>query len=495
MFIDQEQKIHPVRKWIMRLLKIGVFLAIMLAIFVTVLANMGGSTVTLKEAAQKFIGESFGGRPAVIQKLVRLSFFPLVGIDAEKIQVTNPIAAGSTEPGAVVALFSKVKIYLDFWDVALGTARFRTFLIEEGFLGPGLVGDKSMSLERAYVDHNEHDNTAMIVANGLYDNLEWKLGMGLDVLGALGQYEYEIGDRTPFALDVDNMHISGDLLKSSDNFMKIEGFRFERDGKGLRGDLYASLIAESVVKLKGDLIFNGNNTQMVSVDLLINFKDPLLRISGDINGGGFSLAEVFQGEQSTLGVFSRAYNIFRHSPPDQDNAQILGWMLSAIDYDINFDLKDVVAMNSKKASWTMRVRQKDGDLVLEDVKGKIDQTDFNVPVLAVLHSADDAGKSKIMVVAAVEGIKSDVFGIVDDKPSVKGIPSDGGAEKGCMTGSLFDDGKVLLPSKVEYNPEAGSIPLSVTDYLYLTSVFDSKEGKTCSAALKQVEASSGTNKP
>ena len=110
MFIDQEQKIHPVRKWIMRLLKIGVFLAIMLAIFVTVLANMGGSTVTLKEAAQKFIGESFGGRPAVIQKLVRLSFFPLVGIDAEKIQVTNPIAAGSTEPGAVVALFSKVKI-------------------------------------------------------------------------------------------------------------------------------------------------------------------------------------------------------------------------------------------------------------------------------------------------------------------------------------------------------------------------------------------------
>ena len=473
MFIDQEEKAHPVRKWVMRLLKLSFILSAIVLVFVTILANMGGSSQMLKESAERFVSESFGGKPTLIQTLVRLSFFPLVGVDVEKLQVTEPSVPGSMQKAEVVAVFSKIKFFTDFWDVVFGNSRFRTLLIEDGFVKKNVIGEKSLTLERAYVDHDDAKGEAFIRANGLYDKNEWMLEVGVDVRNSFGKQEYEIGVRTPFKLRIEDVNISGDVLKDDESFMKVEKLRIEQGGIVLQGELFMSLISPSVIKIRGNFAVRAGQVRNFDFDILMNFKEEIPQMSGDITGENFAMSDLF-GPKSVHALNRRLYELLRERPLLNSNKEFLSWVLESANVDLNFDLKDVTVSNVQKATWMMRYKQKNGNLELENVKGMVGTSPFDIPSLALVRKGEE-----FFAFVDSKVYTPKVFSLVQDKMP-QGLPAEENADAGCFALPVFTS-DIPFDAALSKTP----IALPLAQYTFLTSVFDDPSQKDCLSLVAQ----------
>lgn len=485
MFIDQEEKDQPVRRWMRRLLKLTFILSAIFLVFITILANMGGSSPMLKESAEKFIGEIFGNKAAVMQNLVRLSFFPMVGVDGEKLQVTEANAAGEAMPSEVVAVISKFRFFMDFWDMTFRNPRFRSFLIEDGFFRKGTVGNKALTIERAYIDPGLEPNTAKIMANGLYDRAEWSFSFGLEQFGSASRPEYGIAERSALSLKIADLRFSGTLVKSSDNQMKIEGFSLSQGTTTISGDAYFSMISDSAVKLRADIKLPGPEVKALSLDLIFNTQAAPLSASGKVTGQNFAWSD-FLGDSSLRSVLSRGMVLFFDDPAIDNRRDGLRWWLNTYNFDVTFDFKNIALSPSHTANWTMRARQKGGVLGLEEIKGDINGAPVDVPALSVFQTQtkDETGFALLLYAHKFAPSLSTV--LLEEKQEIKGLSA---RENTCLGGRLFsaNPSHALENLSVETkNPYT----ISVGDDAFLRALFESPEAQSCLSFVAAKSAAS-----
>lgn len=483
MFIDQEEKLSFARRWFSRLLRLVFILAAIFLVFITVLANMGGTSSTLKGSAEGFISELFGHKTTHISKLVKLSFFPSVGMDIEKVQVVDPKPEGSLKPEKIVAVASKVKYYMDFWDVAFGRSQFSSLLIEDVVLSPKVFGEKQLNIKRIYVDQDKEQTRGKILASGAYGKDAWNASAGIEVVTVFGKKRFLLSDRIPFEINAADLNISGSMVKSDDGFMKVEQFKLSDKSNVLQGDLYFSLVAESVLKLKGDLTFTSGLKKNISLDLLLDFNKPVIEVTGNVTGGDFAFSDVF-GEKSLRTLFNNAYKIVREAQPYKELSEQAGWILSAAEIDVQFDIKNIVLENKSLADLAMQMKFKNGNLSAENVRGTIAGKALEIPKLAIVKAkADESAKGenekfRYYAVLSTPNYSRDIWSIfAADDLEVAGDSN----QASCIVADAFKSNKVLSGAAFKAEPKI----VSVAEYAFLSSLFDTADTKSCLSFFSQ----------
>jgi hypothetical protein len=510
---DVPEKISPVRKWLSRLVRLFFVLFVILAIFITILANMGGASQNLKESAEGFIGDIFNGRGSV-QKLVRLSFFPMVGMDVEGVQVFNDI----TVDPEVIASFDKARMYMDFWDVVFKNARFRTFFVEGGYLKKDMYAAKTLKMERAFVDHDQEKSIAKILANGTYDKYSWKMEMGIDILSSGSKPEYELGDQTPVSLEIGEYKISGVLTKDGSQMMKVKEFKIAHGDQELSGDIYISLLRMGLMKLRGGLSFDKGETPDFDLDVLIDFSAKPLAISGKVSGQDFKVDDLW-GDQSLRQLLSGLYDVLRDKKIYETRGDAFAGYLSSMDLDLEMSMKNITLADGKAAGIDLRLDQRGGDLSLQNVKGVVSGVDVDIPAIVILQKEKAAQDTPrvFYALATAQAVKPSIFDVVnkDIRPSV--FSGQEQVNMDCLSAVFSLDKDSLIFDRLDIANGAGQdektisasgkydlthdrwsvktaaskaapvIVLSASVGAFAAAVFDIPEGEVCKAMFKAEE--------
>jgi hypothetical protein len=126
-----EEEILPVeaapkkkRNWFYLLLKVAFGFGAVLLIVLTVLANVGGKSETLKQSVEEFIGENTPYR-ATVGQFNGMTFFPDIAFDFESVEMYDKKTADLS------MVVGKVQIAFGFWDVMFSTGKIKALTIEK----------------------------------------------------------------------------------------------------------------------------------------------------------------------------------------------------------------------------------------------------------------------------------------------------------------------------------------------------------------------------
>lgn len=267
------------KSWVGGILRLLFFLIAFFAIAFTVMANMGGTSDTLRQSVENFISDSLGGRPTHVERLVRMSFFPSVGFDVEGVQVRS-----YDEGGELLLQADKIRAYMSFWDVVMRRPEFTALSIDGLYTKKGLLGNQDFSIEKAYIDHNRDDRTAAVRASGRLGARPWDFSLGLEVLGKNGQYSYLLARERPFTLDIDGLRFDGVMMDKVEDYLRIENFKAGLSGKDIvTGAFSLSVLDRRMLKVRGTLGF-GEDKGAFRSEIMIEYDKMPAKITGNVTG-------------------------------------------------------------------------------------------------------------------------------------------------------------------------------------------------------------------
>src|SRR5262249_31243184 len=136
------------KRWISLGLKTIFFAVAFFLIIFTVMANMGGSSDTLRESIEQFISESTGYK-ARVGHLSAMTFFPDISFNFENMELYGE---SSAEPAVYTG---SVKVALDFWDVMMNTGKIKTFNIRKFRALPGVIFESAFALDELAITDKE----------------------------------------------------------------------------------------------------------------------------------------------------------------------------------------------------------------------------------------------------------------------------------------------------------------------------------------------------
>ncbi len=267
------------KNWITRILKLTFILSALLLIGITVLYNMGGSNDSLKDSVQRFISGIFQGRPATVDRLVNMSFFPRLGFDAEGINVLS-----SADDDYKIVEIGKVQVFMGFWNVALRNPLVKQFYIEDFKAIKGALGPKEFYIEKIFINHDIENNSAQLNGNGKIGNDPWAFKIDIEIHGDKGNYSYMFGEISPFIFDIADINIIGKFIRHEDGYFKFEDFNITSEDIELRGDLTLSALGRKILKLRGEL-FSKDGNKPLSPDLIFDYSRSPVKIDGTISSG------------------------------------------------------------------------------------------------------------------------------------------------------------------------------------------------------------------
>lgn len=288
-------------------LKLVFFVCALFAVMVTVLFNMGGSSETLHASLEKLISDSLNGRPTRVLKLNRVTFFPSVGADFEKLQVKETMASEELTVSA-----EKVRFFVTFWGFITRTMGIKALYLEDIKIKKGILGRNALTIEKMFIDHDKGTQKAVARANGLLENEPWTFAMDMDVSGSVGGYTYHIGRNRSLSLDVGDFRIKGSLNEHIGDYLKVDDFSVGMPEDILKGELSISLLEGQIVKIGGRLA-DSSTASVFAPDLLINYAGKTPSIEGKIESlqldPGFSL-----GQGGPIALFNALHEKFSFDP-------------------------------------------------------------------------------------------------------------------------------------------------------------------------------------
>ncbi len=217
------------KKWLSRLTKIAFFMFALIAIVITVLFNMGGSSDTLKGAIEEYIMQS-SGFAASIQDFQKMTFFPNISIEMSNILLEKPDpkamkawAGAESEkpkeeqgktpppisfykPDAAIDYF---KISIGFWDVGLGkTRKIRDIHLKNANFRAGSISHKDVMIKTLNIDETP-EGQSFLNLEGRWGDEDFIARMDLKRIGSRTNPKYTISEESPFEAYVSNMEITG----------------------------------------------------------------------------------------------------------------------------------------------------------------------------------------------------------------------------------------------------------------------------------------------
>ncbi len=275
--LDKKEK-----NWITRILKLIFILSAFLLVGITVLANMGGSNNGLKDSVEQFVSGLVQGRPARVEKLVHMSFFPRLGFDAEGINVLS-----SLEDGYNIVEVGKVQVFMKFWDVALRRPRVKQFYIEDFKAIKGAIGPREFYIEKIFIDHDIESGKAELKGNGKIGDDPWNFELSIDILGSKGNYRYIFKRAAPFIFNVAEINAKAVFIGHEDGYFKFEDFNIISGDIELNGNLVLSALGKKMLKLKGE-VFSRGSEKPLSPDLIFDYSRSPVKIDGSISAKDFT---------------------------------------------------------------------------------------------------------------------------------------------------------------------------------------------------------------
>lgn len=319
--------------WIMRILKLSFVLAALFLIGITILANMGGSSDSLKESVERFSSELSGGRKATVEKLVDMSFFPKVGIAIENLHILS-----NAEGGFPIVKVGKLQVYMPFWHVAVRDPRFSRFYIEDVELIKGILGAQEFVIDTAYVDHDRETGAAKLIANGNIGPHEWKVSAGLQVDGGNGQYTYRLQKGFPLNIQLADINIQATVVNHEADYFKINDLKVFMGDIAFGGDIVLSALDKNTLKVKGQIAARPDEKEAnLSLDWIIDRTQKNKSLKGTVIGQNVKFND-YMGDDSVLTVIRRIREVMGYDLIQQNTDFRL---LGPSDLDLSFDLKNV----------------------------------------------------------------------------------------------------------------------------------------------------------
>jgi len=329
------------KKWLSRLTKIAFILFAFLAVVVTVLFNMGGSSDTLKGAVEDYIGQSTG-YAAQIQTFNKMTFFPDISIDMEGISLKKPNMTamnawakaeskkpkeeqGKTappinysNPDSQIAQF---KISIGFWDVGFGkTRKIRDLQMRDANFKAGSIAHKEVTIGILGIDETA-DGNPFLNMEGQWGSEAFRVTLDLESSGSRKKRKYYIGEESLFEAEIGKITMQGIARPRTMGGFHIRDLTIYHQGSEvLKTTLSFVKDAENAMSLKGDFLASENGSDG-EFDLKIHAAQNMT-ISGMIDAETFNLNDFKAGSK-----FSRAWaewdRIFKdQSQPVNDNHKI-----------------------------------------------------------------------------------------------------------------------------------------------------------------------------
>lgn len=355
---EQQFPAKKKRNWFITLAKVTFFVAAFILVILTVLANMGGKSDTLKDALEGVISESTGYM-AHVGELNNMSFFPQMGVSFGSLELRE------TEGGVPVAVAEKGEVYFDFFDVMRGTGKVKALNIRDFRALPGAFMKKSLQIE--YVEIVDLEGTeAELAGEGMIGEDKFKLRADLERDGE----RYGFGTKRAMEFEIGGIGISGLLEDVSRKHLSLQDFQMTLDGQNVLTGHMKALVDEVRVKMDGELLAAENGTKLVP-DLSLNFKSDPPRIIGRVNSPAFYVAD-FEDSSRVAQFFNELDRIISDLSADKERD------LSHLDVAIDVSFEDYLEGGASKGSLQFPVKIEHSKMTIGQNGKAIDAGDISL---------------------------------------------------------------------------------------------------------------------
>jgi hypothetical protein len=368
------------RRLLAGLLKFTFFVIAFFAVMVTILFNMGGSSETLHQSLEKLISDSLGGRPTRVMKLNRVTFFPSVGADFEKLEIKETMASNELTVSA-----EKVRLFVSFWGFMSRRMGIKAAYLENVNIRKGVLGRNAFSIEKLFIDHDKGTQKALLRANGKLEEDPWTISMDLEVSGSVGGYTYHIAKNRNINLEIGNLRLKATLSEQISDYIKIEKLSLGMPEETLNGELSVSLLEGQLVKLGGRLT-SGKTASIISPDLLITYGGKNINLEGKISSLQMDTSYM-TGSEGPLALFNGlhemlAYDLYipekkaeteKKKQDESKTRETERAFACRYDFNLKFVIDKTIGKDGKPSEgMEFDAVNKDGELTVTPVKGKVE---------------------------------------------------------------------------------------------------------------------------
>ena len=281
------------KNWAGRLLKIGFIVGAIIAIMLTILFNMGGSTSTLKFAVEDYITQ-VSGLGANVEQLNRMTFFPNISVDAEGIRLKRIDAEamkawaeaeqakpeeeqGKTMPplidfNAPDGSIGKFVLSMSFWDVSFGLGRsIKNIQVKNVYLKPGIVSHKAITIDVIEIDETP-EGKPFLNAEGQLGDDAFNAIIDLEGVGTGSSRKHKIGEESNFEASIGSIAITGVLRpRSLGGFHARDVVITHNKNEVIHTTLSFVRDSDKKIELKGEFTLPENGSSG-SIDWLLGSK-------------------------------------------------------------------------------------------------------------------------------------------------------------------------------------------------------------------------------
>ncbi|MCB1562438.1 MAG: hypothetical protein KDJ75_02595 [Alphaproteobacteria bacterium] len=328
---SQLQDERPRKKhWLWRLMKFVLFAAIFLVVIFTVISKMGGNSPVLKGAIEDFLSDATGYK-AEIETLNRMTFFPNISVDVEKVTLRN------LETASLAVSVDKARISFGFFDVAFSTGKIRLLDIRGVSAAPGALMDQPVSVEYFSIlkDGSAESAKPFLGGKGMIGASAFDFRIGAQESGSVYNPKYALAKDEPFQASLGPLSATATLKRPGSGDFLFENFELVRAGTPFTsGDLHIKRRG-GTVKFQGQLKFLPSGTRL-EPDLVIELGEAE-QISGTLESPVFYLDDIKGGGPFDL----LAEDISRIFTPDREEPDDKGLSFGTANVDALLELKEI----------------------------------------------------------------------------------------------------------------------------------------------------------
>ncbi|GJL86057.1 MAG: hypothetical protein DHS20C02_18320 [Micavibrio sp.] len=310
---DAEEKQGEIPKekqsWFMTLAKVTFFFTAFLLVIFTVMANMGGSSDTLKSAIEEYMAGSTGYEVEV-ETLNKMTFFPSISIDIERVRMFEP----GTDFAPVVTI-GRLYGALGFRSVAFSAGEIKAFDLDELHAQPGVLNSQAVFIENIGIVGAEDSEKALLQGRGKLGVHDVSFQVEMEIAGDA----YKFGPDRPFELTVGDLNAQGYLADRRGRIL-LQDLKIGMPDTVISGKLDFIRKGKDKLRVGGDVRFgvSGNGKP----DLLIERVEGKRLITGAIEASVANIEDI-KGEKSILAAYKKFRNIFGYESSEEKTGRAL----------------------------------------------------------------------------------------------------------------------------------------------------------------------------
>ena len=241
------------RRWISVFLKIVFCVIAVFLVIITVMANIGGSSDTLKKSIEEFVAENTVF-DAKVGRLNNMSFFPDIAFDFDD---TVFYRHGELAP---VMHVEKVRVAFSFWDVMASTGKIKVFDIQEFQVLPGILTEKSLEVDRISIEGD--DQSPRMEVHGKLGEQDFSISSGMRVSGSGRGKKYSFDRERDIEAKLGAIMLNCKMAGDSQGKVSFDNIEIkDRDVKLVTGNIVLTRGEERVIA-HGDLKMEQHGTDI-----------------------------------------------------------------------------------------------------------------------------------------------------------------------------------------------------------------------------------------